>query len=57
MHKQKDNTGVPQKITLGSLKNTRNRKYFIAEIRNKTIALVKGNWNIEYTRTKEHTGH
>ena len=36
-------------ITLKSVKNTKNRKHLIEEIRKKTIAMEKENWNIEYT--------
>jgi len=45
------------KITLESLKNTKNRKHLIEEIRKKTIALEKVNWNIENTWIKAHAGH
>jgi ribonuclease HI len=46
-----------QRITLDSLKNRKNRNYLIEEIRKKTIALEKANWNIEYTWIKAHAGH
>ena len=45
------------RITLGSLKNTKNRNYLIEEIRKKTNALEKENWNIEYAWIKEHAGN
>ena len=35
------------RITLESLRNMKNRNYLIEEIRKKTIALEKENWNIE----------
>ena len=45
------------RITLESLKNTKNRNYLIEEIRKKTNALEKENWNIEYAWIKEHAGN
>jgi len=45
------------RIALETLKNTKNRKHIIEEIRKKTIALEKENWNIEYTWIKTHAGH
>jgi ribonuclease HI len=45
------------KINLESLKNTKNKKHLIDEIRKKTIALENENWNIEYTCIKAHTTH
>jgi ribonuclease HI len=45
------------RITLESLKNMKNRKHLIEEIRKKTIALEKENWNVEYTWIKAHVGH
>jgi hypothetical protein len=41
IHRQQDNHGVPQKL--------RKLKTLREEIRKKTIALEKENWNIEYT--------
>ena len=35
------------RITLESLKNTKNRNHLIEEIRKKTFALEKENWNTE----------
>ena len=37
------------RINLESLKNMKNRKHLIKEIRKKTILLEKENWHIEYT--------
>ena len=45
------------RINLESLKNMKNRKHLIEEIRKKTIALEKENWNIECTWIKAHAGH
>ena len=45
------------RITLESLKNTKNRIHLVEEIRKKTIALEKENWNTEYTWMKAHAGH
>ena len=45
------------RITLESLKNTKNRNHLIEEIRKKTIALEKENWNIEYAWIKAHAGN
>jgi ribonuclease HI len=45
------------RMTLQSLKNIKNRNYLIEEIRKKSIALDKVNWNIEYTWIKAHVGH
>jgi ribonuclease HI len=45
------------RITLESLKNTKNRKHLIEEISKKTIALERENWIIEYTWIKAHAGH
>ena len=45
------------KKTVESLKNTKNRKHVIEEIRKKIIALEKENWNIEYTWIKAPAGH
>ena len=61
----KINKNVPRKIiihtdsriTLDSLKNNKNHKHLIEEIRKKTITLEKENWNIEYTWIKAHAGH
>ena len=44
-------------ITLSSLKNTKNRKHLIEEIRKKTTALKKENLHIEFTWIKAHAGH
>ena len=40
-----------------SLKNKKNRKYLIEEIRRQTIKLDKENCHIEYTWIKAHAGH
>jgi hypothetical protein len=45
------------RITLDSLKNMKNWNCLIEAIRKKTIALEKGNWRLEYTWIKAHTGH
>jgi len=45
------------RITLSSLKNTKNRKHLIQEIRKKTTALENENWRIEFTWIKAHAGH
>jgi ribonuclease HI len=45
------------RITLESLKNTKNRIHLVEEIRKKTTALEKENWNTDYTRIKTHAGH
>jgi len=45
------------RITLQSLKNMKNRNYLIEEIRKKTFALEKENWNIDYTWIKAHAGN
>jgi len=45
------------KITLLSLKNTKNRKYLIEEIRRKTTELEKENWPIDFTWIKAHASH
>jgi ribonuclease HI len=45
------------RITLESFKNMKNRNHLIEEIRKKTIALEKENWNTEYTWIKAHAGH
>jgi len=45
------------RITMESLKNRKNRNHVIEEIRKKTIALEKENWDIEYTWIKAHAGH
>ena len=45
------------KITLLSLKNAKNRKYIIEEIRRKTTDLEKENWRIDFTWIKAHAGH
>jgi ribonuclease HI len=50
-------THTDSRITLESLKNMKNRKYLIEEIRKKTIALERENWSIEYPWIKAHTGH
>ena len=44
------------RITLQSLKNTKNHSYLIEEIRKKTTALEKRNWTIIFTWIKAHTG-
>jgi ribonuclease HI len=45
------------RITLSSLKNTKNRKQLIEEIRKKTAALEKGKWHLQFTWIKAHVGH
>jgi ribonuclease HI len=40
-----------------SLKNAKNRKHLIEEIRRKTTALEKENWYLEFTWIKAHAGH
>jgi ribonuclease HI len=45
------------RITLESLKNTKNRNHLIESIRKQTIALEKENWNIEYAWIKAHAGN
>ena len=45
------------RITPESLKNRKNRNYLIEEIRKKTAALEKENWNIEYAWTNAHAGN
>jgi len=45
------------RITLESLKSTKNRNHLIEEIRKKTIVLEKENWNIEYVWIKAHAGN
>ena len=45
------------RITLQSLKNQKNHKYLIEEIRNKAIALEKRNWTIIFTWIKAHAGN
>ena len=42
---------------LESLKNKKTRDHLIEEIRKKTIAFEKENWNIEYTWIKAHVGN
>jgi ribonuclease HI len=44
------------KITLQSLKNTKNHNYLIEEIRKKVTALEKCNWTIIFTWIKAHIG-
>lgn len=45
------------KITLQSLKNQKNHRYLIDEIRKKAIDLRKHNWHITFTWIKAHVGH
>jgi ribonuclease HI len=45
------------KTILFSLKNAKNRKHLIEEIRRKATALEKENWYIEFTWIKAHAGH
>jgi ribonuclease HI len=42
------------RISLQSLKNTKNRNYLIEEIRKKAIALENRKWTITFTWTKAH---
>jgi ribonuclease HI len=44
------------RIALQSLKNTKNHKYLIEEIRKTAIALEKRNWTITFTWIKAHAG-
>jgi hypothetical protein len=44
------------KITLQSLKNTKNPNYLIEVIRNTAIALEKRNWTITFAWIKAHAG-
>jgi ribonuclease HI len=44
------------RINLESLKNIKIRNYLVEEIRKKTIAREKENWNIECTWIKAHAG-
>jgi len=44
-------------ITIFSLKNAKNRKHLIEEIRRKTNDLEKENWLIDFTWIKAHAGH
>jgi len=45
------------KITIFSLKNAKNRKHLIEEIRRKTNDLEKENWHIDFTWIKAHAGN
>jgi len=45
------------KITIFSLKNAKNRKRLIEEIRRKTNDLEKENWHIDFTWIKAHAGN
>jgi ribonuclease HI len=45
------------RITLESLKNRKYLNHLIEEIRKKTIAPEKENWNTEYTWIKAHAEH
>jgi ribonuclease HI len=45
----KNNEDTDNRITLGSIKNMKNPNHLIEEIRKKTTALEKENWNAEYT--------
>jgi ribonuclease HI len=45
------------RVALESLKIMKNRKHLIEEIRKKTRALERENWNTEYTWIKAHAGH
>jgi len=45
------------KITLQSLKNPKNHRHLIDEIRKNTLTLGKHNWQITFTWIKAHVGH
>ena len=45
------------RITLQSLKNPKNHKHLIDEIRKKAISLAKHNWHITFTWIRAHVGH
>jgi ribonuclease HI len=45
------------RITLQSLKNTKNHSYLLEEIRKKAIALEKHNWTVTFTWIKAHAGN
>jgi ribonuclease HI len=45
------------RITLQSLKNPKNHRHLIDEIRSKAISLEKHNWNIAFTWIRAHVGH
>jgi ribonuclease HI len=45
------------RITLQSLKDSKNHKYLIEEIRKKAISLKKHNWKINFTWIQAHVGH
>ena len=45
------------KITIFSLKNAKNRKHLIEEIRRKANDLEKENWHIDFTWIKAHAGN
>ena len=51
------NVPTDSKIKLFSLKNAKNRKQLIEEIRRKTTELEKENWRIDFTWIKAHVGH
>jgi ribonuclease HI len=44
------------RITLQSLKNTKNHKHLIDEIRKKAIILTEHNWHITFTWLQIHVG-
>jgi ribonuclease HI len=46
-----------RKITLQSLKNPKNHRYLIDEIRKKAISLGNYNWRITFTWIRAHVGH
>jgi hypothetical protein len=45
------------KITLQSLKNLKNHRYLIDEIRKKAMSLRTHNWHITFTWIQAHVGH
>jgi ribonuclease HI len=45
------------KITLQSLKNPKNHKHLINEIRKTAISMEKQNWHITFTWIRAHVGH
>jgi ribonuclease HI len=53
---QEQQQHTDSRITLHSLKNTKNHNYLIEEIRKTAVALEKHNWTITFTWIKAHTG-
>ena len=48
---------LDSRITLQSLKNPKNHRHLIDEIRKKGISLGKHNWHITFTWIRAHVGH